>query len=114
MKAKDQTYYQKLVVGGQWKKVAKVMSGGSQQEKNWVLETLGTVAARSDEHYNQLVDIFQNASDKPTQLAAIQAMGHCARSGAASQLEFLGNRTEDAEIQEALTAARHTLRAAIK
>lgn len=114
MKTKDQAFYQKLVMGGQWKKVSKVMSSGSQQEKEWILETLGVAAARSDEHYNQLVGILQEAQDKPVKLAAIRAMGNCARSSAVSQLEFLGGHTEDAEIQEALTEARHTLRVSIK
>ncbi len=114
MKTKDQAYYQKLVIGGQWKKVAKVLSGGSQQERDWVFEALGHAAARSDEHYNQLMGFFQEAADKPTKLSAIRALGSCARSSALSQLELLGNRTDDPEIQDALTEARHTLRASIK
>lgn len=114
MKTKDQTYYQKLVIGGQWKKVAKVISGGSQQEKDWILETLGTAAARSDDYYNHLVEILQNAPDQATKVSAVKAMGNTARSGAMSQLEFVANHTEDAEVQEALAAARHALKAAIK
>ena len=114
MKAKDQTYYQKLVIGGQWKKVAKVIAGGTQQERDWILDALGMAAARSDEHYNQLMGIFHEAADKPTKLSAIRALGSCARSGALSQLELLGNSTEDPEIQAALTEARHNLRASIK
>lgn len=114
MKAKDQVYYQKLVIGGQWRKVAKVMSGGSQQEKDWILEALGQAAARSDEHYNQLMGIFHEATDKPTKLSAIRALGYCARSGAVSQLELLGNHTDDPEIQDALTEARRMLRTSIK
>ena len=114
MRAKDQTYYQKLVIGGQWKKVAKVIAGGSEQERIWVLEAMGMAAARSDEHYNQLMGVFHDAADKPTKLLAIRALGSCARSGALSQLELLENRTDDREIQEALTEARHKLKASIK
>ena len=114
MKAKDQTHYQKLVIGGQWKKVMKVMSSGTQQEKDWVLETLGAAAARSDDHYNHLVEILQSTTDKATQISAIKAMGYTARTGAASQLEFLAGHTEDQEILDALTEARHTLKTVTK
>lgn len=112
MKAKDQAYYQKIVMSGQWKKVSKALTEGGQQEKEWVLETLGVAAARSDEGYNQLVSALQGATDKPTQLAAIKAMGVSGRSAAISQLEYMSAHTEDAEIQEALLQARHNIRSA--
>lgn len=114
MKAKDQAYYQKLVFAGQWKKVSKVLAEGGQQEKDWIMETLGQAASRSDDCYNHLVEIFQNAADKPTKLAAIAALGSCGRSAAVSQMEYASAHTEDPEILEALTAARHTLKTTVK
>lgn len=114
MKAKDQAYYQKLVFAGQWKKVSKVLAEGGQQEKAWVLETLGQAAARSDECYNQLVAAFQGAVDKPTKLAAIAALGNCGRSAALSQMEYASTHTQDPEILEAIAAARHNLKISVK
>ncbi len=109
MKAKE--FYQKLVIGGRWKKVHKFLTTGEQQEREWLLETMGMAATQSDESYNQLVEAFQHAEDKPTKLAAIAALGTCGRSAATSQLEYAANHTEDPEILEALTKARHNLKA---
>jgi uncharacterized protein YcnI len=110
MREKNQEYYQKLVLSGQWKKVSKAMAQGSEQEKVWMLDTMGKKGASSDECYNQLVQALQGAQDKPTKLAAIAAMGQTKRSAATSQLEYMAAHTEDAEILSAITAARHALR----
>lgn len=114
MKAKGQEYYQKLVIGGQWKKVYKVLEGDDEQAKDWIIDTMGRAAVRNDECYNQLVDGFQKVTDKHAKLKIIEALGNTERSPAISQVEYMALHTEDPELQEALTKARHNLKATVK
>lgn len=114
MKEKDQTYYQKMVNTGRWKKIHKELEDGSEQEKLWIIEAMGADASRDDECFNELVEALQRVTEKRAKLAIIDALSKSERSAAISQLEYMALHTEDPEIQEALKSARHTLKATVK
>ncbi len=111
-KEKTQEQCEKMVKAGQWKKIEKTMETGDQQDREWILDTMGKAAVESDVYYNHLVDLFQAAKDKPTQIAAIKAMGASGRDAALSQMEYMEAQSQDPDIVEALAAARHAIKTA--
>ncbi len=114
MKEKSREQCEKMVTSGQFKKIEKLMETGDQQDREWILEDLGKAAVESDAHYNYLVDLFQEARDKETIIAAAKAMGATGRDAALTQLELVKEHAKDPEIVDALNDARHAIKAAHK
>jgi len=107
---KDREFYAKLVFGARWKKVEKILATGELEEKTTIMEAFGASARSNDESYNHLVEAVQKATEQPVILAGIQALGHCGRSAAVSQLNYLVEHSEDETVCAAAREAIHSAR----
>lgn len=107
---KSQEHCKKIVNSGNEKKYMSLVANGAEQEKIWIIEAMGEAAGKSDPTFNNLVSILQSAKEKPVQLAAIHAMGETGRSTGVSHLNYLYQRSQDAEIKDACLQAMHQLK----
>lgn len=107
---KDREFYAKLVFGGRWKKVDKFLASGELEEKTTIMEAFGAAAKSNDECYNHLVEAVQKATEQPVLLAGIRALGHCGRSAAVSQLNYIIEHNTDENVVAAAREAIHTTR----
>lgn len=80
---KDREFYAKLVFGGRWKKVDKFLASGE-------------------------LEAVQKVTEQPVHLAGIRALGHCGRSAAVSQLNYIIEHNTDETV---VAAAREAIRA---
>ncbi len=102
---KDREHYAKLVFGARWKKVDKLMASGELEEKTTIMEAFGAAAKGNDECYNHLVEAVQKATEEPVLLSGIQALGHCGRTAAASQLNYIIEHNTQENVVAAARAA---------
>ena len=107
---KDREFYAKLVFGGRWKKVDKFLAYGELEEKTTIMEAFGAAAKSNDECYNHLVEAVQKATEQPVLLAGIRALGHCGRSAAVSQLNYIIEHNTDETVVAAAREAIHATR----
>ena len=107
---KDREFYTKLVFGARWKKVEKFLASGELEEKTTIMEAFGAAAKSNDECYNHLVEAVQKATEQPVLLAGIRALGHCGRSAAVSQLNYIIEHNQDETVVAAAREAIHATR----
>ena len=95
---KKPEHYAKLVFGLRWKKVDKLMEKGEQGEKLLLVQAMAAFGKTSDEGYNHLVEHMQKATDKTVKIEAIKGLASTGRSAALTQLNFIVDHNEDAEL----------------